>query len=841
MQRLLILALVLLAFWLRLENLDTLPTGLSNDEAVNAIDAFHILRSGNFPMYEDHGRPEPLYRIVLAVGGIFYGTSIWAFRFTTALIGTFTMATTYWATRQCLYDLPPTWRDLAALAAAAALAVAISHVTLSRALYRAILQPPFMLLFMGLLLRGLRTDRRRDFALSSVFLALALYSYTSALVVPLALVPAAVNLLIFKHDSWRKWLPKFVLLGVVFAVLMLPVGLRLLDNPQAVLGRSAEVNRGTGFNLSAESIGGVIAQFFERGDINPQYNVERAPLLPPTFVYVFLIGLVALVVRVRQSSSWLIGALLVLTAIPVIAGSEIPHGLRIIGEFAVFPLIVGLGVAFIVMILLRVIEALRTRHVVSLRAASFAVVLVALLALTGQGAAYARRTYAAYWGKTEGYEYTWRIFGRELPIADWFFRPDRRDFARWLAAQDAPLLVPLDELNTQTTHAWLLTAYPNAVARGDDFAIPAGTRLVVPWSLELDGLREETRHYALLDDGAITLLPPLSVETRAALLEGIERGEPIMRTGVLDFLGYVKDIPDGTEIAFEPRTMNRADAPIAIFGDEVQMVGWRGPDLLSDSGAVTYTLDWTASRLLGHEYSTFLQLQTQDYQRIVGDEGLVWRWLFPSTQWRTGDMVPDVHTLEIPDDLQPGAYRLVAGVYVSTFVEKRLPATFGLDTSLGDAATVGWVKVPQRDLPSAGQDAVTLDAALNEMFALRGASASLLDDGRAQITLTWEALKDRPGIDATIFVHLVNAAGEMVAQQDARPWGGQYPTFIWDEGERVQTDYVADIGVNDPEDLSVRVGMYTFPDLTRLPVVQDGEPVADAFVAVGSVEQLLQR
>ncbi len=841
---LLTVALLLVAFWLRLENLDTLPTGLSNDEATSVIDAFHISRTGSFPFYEDHGRPEPLDRYMMALGIHLYGSSLWAFRLTNVFAGLLTIAVAYWAMQESLHDVNPKICQIAALAAAAALTVAISHITLSRAIYRAIFQPPFMLLFMGLLLRGLRTERRRYFIWSGIGLALTLYTYTSALAVPVALLPVTLNLLIFRRKRWRNWLPNLALLGIVFALLMLPVGWRLATNPQAVLGRSAEVNRGTGFNLSMDSVNGVIAQFFSRGDINPQYNVERAPLLPRSFVGLFVVGLLALLVRLRQPSSWLIGALLVLMTVPVIAGSEIPHGLRIVGEFAVFPLIIGLGIALILVLIQRLVEVTRTRHVVSLRAALYVAAVVVLVFISWQDAAYARRTYTAYWNKTEGYEYTWRIFERVLPIADWFFRPDRRDFARWLAAQDAPLLVPLEELSTQTTRAWLLTAYPNVVARGDDAVIPPGTRLVVPWSLELDGLRAETRHYALLNDDTITLLPPLSAETHAALLEDIEQSEPITRSGELDFMGYVKPLSNDFAIVFEPpveQLMNDSGPGLAEFGNEVSVVAWRGPDTLTEEGSYTYTLDWHIWRQLGHDYSTFLQLQTQDYQRIAGDEDWLWRWLFPTTQWRRGDIVPDVHTLEIPADLSPGAYRLVAGVYVSTFVDERLPATWGLDTSLGDAATIGWVKAPQNETPSLEEAVISLDATLEGTFALRSASAAVSENSQLRVNLYWQSLVNRPPIDATIFVHVVNSTGDIVAQQDARPWGGQYPTFVWDEGEYVKTEYSLDIGGADPGELSVRIGMYTFPDLARLPVVQDGEPVPDAFVDVGSLEDLLQR
>ncbi len=50
MYRLLLIGLLLVAFWLRLVDLDSQPPGVSNDEAVNVVDAFHISRTGNFPL-----------------------------------------------------------------------------------------------------------------------------------------------------------------------------------------------------------------------------------------------------------------------------------------------------------------------------------------------------------------------------------------------------------------------------------------------------------------------------------------------------------------------------------------------------------------------------------------------------------------------------------------------------------------------------------------------------------------------------------------------------------------------------------------------------------------------
>jgi len=235
-----------------------------------------------------------------------------------------------------------------------------------------------------------------------------------------------------------------------------------------------------------------------------------------------------------------------------------------------------------------------------------------------------------------------------------------------------------------------------------------------------------------------------------------------------------------------------------------------------------------------------LQLQTQDYNRLAGDDVRILRWLYPTSVWKAGDRVPDVHTLQISEALPPGAYRLVAGLYPYAAPDERLPAFTAAGNQIGDSLTIGWVKVPQEEIPVPGDNTLALDAALGDSFALRNASLSRLEDGKIQIMLYWESLAERPAIDATLFVHVVDAdGGQNVAQQDARPWGGQYPTFIWSKGEIVKTDYILDIGDLAPDTLAVMVGMYTFPELERLPVTQDGETSTDSRVNLGNLGELL--
>jgi hypothetical protein len=94
--------------------------------------------------------------------------------------------------------------------------------------------------------------------------------------------------------------------------------------------------------------------------------------------------------------------------------------------------------------------------------------------------------------------------------------------------------------------------------------------------------------------------------------------------------------------------------------------------------------------------------------------------------------------------------------------------------------------------------------------------------GRALgLTLYWQAL-EAVAQDYTIFVHLLGPEGELAAQHDAPPFNGVYPTSSWLAGD-IFTEHVT---LPLPKDIQpgrydLVVGMYSYPDIIRLPVAGD--------------------
>jgi hypothetical protein len=212
------LGVLLLATALRMWQLPTLPPGLWYDEAVNGVDARMVLGGAGLPLYfaANNGR-EPLFIYLQTLAVALLGYRTFALQFVSAGIGVLTVAAVYACAlaifgpsahdpragarhpRQ-LSDVgtpPPSAFEPAAshsanksarppaLIAAAGVTVSFWALSLSRLGLRAVMLPPVSAIAMAFFWRAWTHGRWRDHALAGFWLALALYTYTSARVLPL--------------------------------------------------------------------------------------------------------------------------------------------------------------------------------------------------------------------------------------------------------------------------------------------------------------------------------------------------------------------------------------------------------------------------------------------------------------------------------------------------------------------------------------------------------------------------------------------------------------------------------------------------------------------------------
>jgi hypothetical protein len=102
----------------------------------------------------------------------------------------------------------------------------------------------------------------------------------------------------------------------------------------------------------------------------------------------------------------------------------------------------------------------------------------------------------------------------------------------------------------------------------------------------------------------------------------------------------------------------------------------------------------------------------------------------------------------------------------------------------------------------------------------------ILDPGSCivHLTLYWQALAPTD-ITYTVFTHLLDADGQIQAQQDNQPQGGEFPTTEWLPGDIIPDGYTLALPSDAPPgEYTLEVGMYCLETGERLPAYDaDGQ------------------
>jgi hypothetical protein len=94
-----------------------------------------------------------------------------------------------------------------------------------------------------------------------------------------------------------------------------------------------------------------------------------------------------------------------------------------------------------------------------------------------------------------------------------------------------------------------------------------------------------------------------------------------------------------------------------------------------------------------------------------------------------------------------------------------------------------------------------------------------------RLTLYWQAVTAVLA-DYKVFIHVLNEAGELIAQTDGQPVGGLAPTYRWQAGDLIRDPYAISLPPDlPPGTYQIRTGLYAPDTLLRLPA--NGENVQD--------------
>jgi len=106
-------------------------------------------------------------------------------------------------------------------------------------------------------------------------------------------------------------------------------------------------------------------------------------------------------------------------------------------------------------------------------------------------------------------------------------------------------------------------------------------------------------------------------------------------------------------------------------------------------------------------------------------------------------------------------------------------------------------------------------------------------DGLLKATLWWKCLKP-PGRRYTVFLHLYNADGKLVAQKDSQPASDHLPTVFWHGGDVVRDQRAIELPADlPPGRYTIAVGLYDPQTMARLPAIApDGTRYTDDAVVL---------
>jgi 4-amino-4-deoxy-L-arabinose transferase-like glycosyltransferase len=235
-------------------------------------------------------------------------------------------------------------------------------------------------------------------------------------------------------------------------------------------------------------------------------------------------------------------------------------------------------------------------------------------------------------------------------------------------------------------------------------------------------------------------------------------------------------------------------------------------------GTARVILYWEAVSETDVNYVLFAQLFGREAAKVGQRDTFPGLGHYPTSFWRPGQVILDEVPIPVASDaVAPSRLRLDVGLYEQG--AGRLPVVDGAKDPV-DTATIGWLKLASTEEPP--PPTISTDYRLGDAIGLTGYDLRR-ESGNLFLTLHWSSLAS-VGRDYTVFVHLLNSDGNVVAQADSPPVGGDYPTSLWAPGETIVGQRALDVEGLSSGVYELALGMYLLETGDRLPATDaDGE------------------
>jgi hypothetical protein len=238
------------------------------------------------------------------------------------------------------------------------------------------------------------------------------------------------------------------------------------------------------------------------------------------------------------------------------------------------------------------------------------------------------------------------------------------------------------------------------------------------------------------------------------------------------------------------------------------------PALLAPSDEFVATLFLMKRAPIEQNLNVLVRLVNAAGRVAARSEG--WPYGSATQTWQEGVMWPDGHHLVIDAQTPPGIHRLEVSFYD--------PETLA---PFGDTAVAAYLFVGEESRPPPARPLAIFDQGLDLLAVETGAEP--WQAGEQSVTLTWRPARALDAVH-TLFVHVIGPEGQLVAQRDQPPLQGFYPSDRWLPGRAFEDVVALEIPVDaSPGTYRLSIGLYDPATGQRLPLLEDGAVVGDAF------------
>jgi hypothetical protein len=94
-----------------------------------------------------------------------------------------------------------------------------------------------------------------------------------------------------------------------------------------------------------------------------------------------------------------------------------------------------------------------------------------------------------------------------------------------------------------------------------------------------------------------------------------------------------------------------------------EAIALRGYDLKHDENALQVSLYWQSLTQVDTDYTVFVHLYNESGKIVTQLDEPPVAGQYPTSLWDSGEIIRDTFTLNLPSQVEPGAYHLVVGLY----------------------------------------------------------------------------------------------------------------------------------------------------------------------------------